>query len=177
MSAEERIGRIVEQSRAAGASKRAIVHGGKTLEYVLRSAVLPPSPWSRRELEEGLGVLLPDDVVALWGTSSGLRLFEDVTHGQWGLIVWGPSEVVPRGRVEVGGREEDFRQGDLVVGEFLGDLDFVVLRCDPKAKDFGSVLIALEMDPREDWPCVGASLSEFIEKFLSSDGAKYWEPT
>ena len=36
-------------------------------------------------------------------------------------------------------------------------------------------LVALPMDPRADWYAVGSSAAEFLERYLASDGEKFWE--
>ncbi len=111
----------------------------------------------------------------LWENVSSLRLFEDVRYGQWGLILWSPEQVVDAHRKHVKGREQDFRPGDVILGEFLGDSDLLVLRCDPEAEDYGSVLIALPIDPRAEWYRVGTSLLGFLMKFVEAQGEKFWE--
>jgi len=127
-------------------------------------------------LETILGATLPDELVELWRQTSGLRLFEDAVYGQWGLVIWSVVEMMTKSPSEVARREVDFGPGDVVIGKFLGDQDRLMIRCEKRKNDFGSVLIELEMDPREEWPVVARSLSGFLEKFLSAWGDKFWEP-
>lgn len=91
--------------------------------------------------------------------------------------MWGPSETLRKHPQELHGRWRDWREGDLFVGQFLGDADRLLVRCNPSAPDFGSVLIALPIDPRRDWPIVGASLVEFLSRYLTVAGDKFWEPS
>ena len=102
------------------------------------------------------------------------RLFEDQEYGQWGLEILDPTQ-----SVEVTGRfhqerQRDSRNGDLVVGRFLGDSDLLIVRCDPSADDFGVALIALPLDPRVEWDVVGESFGVFLEKYVTSGGEKFW---
>jgi hypothetical protein len=103
-----------------------------------------------------------------------LRLFEDVQYGQWGLVILAPKDALDETASMVGERPEDVSAGDLVIGTFLGDLQRLVVRCDPQAADFGRVIVGLPLDPRPDWPVVGENLADFFTKFLSEDGDHFW---
>lgn len=148
---------------------------GVSIPYALHSTLTPAQPYSRETLERALAVKLPDELCTLWTRVSGLRLFEDVRYGQWGLILWSPEHLVDAHRRRIKGREQDFRAGDVILGEFLGDSDLLVLRCDPAACDYGNVMIALPIDPRDEWYTVGASLLDFLIRFVDANGEKFWE--
>jgi hypothetical protein len=60
-----------------------------------------------------------------------------------------------------------------VIGEFLGDLDLLVLA--PGERGDRRVLVALPLDPRADWYGVGASLGDFLVAYADADGDKWWE--
>jgi hypothetical protein len=64
----------------------------------------------------------------------------------------------------------------LIIGEFLGDQEKVLVGCDPESDDFGSVVIVAEIDPRKDWFIPASSVPEFLEHFVSAAGEKFWEP-
>jgi hypothetical protein len=144
---------------------------------VLNNSLAESVPWQRREIEEQLGVTLPEELVSLWESVSSIRLFEDTTHGQRGLLVWSPSEVLRRNPEERRAyRGPEFRDGDLIIGEFRGDLERVLVRCDQESDDFGRVIIVAELDQRNDWCVPAASVLEFLEGFVASYGQKFWEP-
>jgi hypothetical protein len=153
-----------------------IVSDGKHQSFVpLSCTVAAPVTWDRRRIESELNVQLPDELVALWDQAGELRLFEDTIYGQWGLVIYDPSTARKRHRGVTAGRREDFVAGDLVLGEFRGEADFPVIRCDAGQRDFGSVLVSLPMDPRESWYSAARSLSEFLERFVETSGQRYWE--
>ena len=137
--------------------------------------VLLPQPWDKKAFEEALGITLPLAIAHLWDKTSGLRLFEDVTYGQWGLILWSPDRVLTEQEKRIAQTKEDFRPGDLIIGEFLGDCDLLVLRCNATFPDFGNVLIALPLDSREEWYVAANSLESFLNQFLAACGNKFWE--
>lgn len=72
-------------------------------------------------------------------------------------------------------RAREYAAGDLVVGEFLGDSDLLIVRCDPAAADYGKIIVALPLDPRGDWYEVAESLGKFFEKYERAHGARFWE--
>jgi len=151
-------------------------YSGRTSPLPVRCSVGPHEPWNREGLERRLDAAIPPDLALLWDRTSKLRLFEDIRYGQWGLVIWGPAHALRESPLEIVRRKKDFRRGDLVVGEFLGDAELLVVRCDRGADDFGNVTIALEIDPRDEWPIVGKSFIEFLDKYVAAAGDKFWEP-
>jgi hypothetical protein len=144
---------------------------------VLRSEAKAPVTWELSDIENALGVKLPQENELLWSRVSELRLNEDVTYGQWGCILWSPVEVVARHKQASDWRGPDnFRAGDVIIGEFRGDTDLVVLRCDPSKRDYGKIVIALAIDPGGEWPFVASSITDFVLQFLSHTEKKFWEP-
>lgn len=137
--------------------------------------VLPCHHWDKKALEEALGITLPLAIIQLWDKTSQLRLFEDVTYGQWGLIVWSPERVITEQKKRIAQRKEDFRSGDLIIGEFLGDADLLIVRCDAASADFGNIMIALPLDSREEWYIAANTLESFLSQFIAAQGDKFWE--
>jgi hypothetical protein len=117
---------------------------------------------------------LPDDLQELWQKCNGLRLFEDKTYGQSGLIIWSPQKVAEQQKV-LRRNSDEFQDGDLVIGEFLGDSDLLVVRCEQNSNDFGKIIIALAIDHRADWYYLPYLLPEFLQKLVNSQGEKFWE--
>jgi hypothetical protein len=136
----------------------------------------PPVAWNGQSVESALNVRLPQELIDLWKEAAGLKLFVDRNSGQWGMIIWSPEDVVPSNRkCKKWVRAEDLRQGDLIIGNFRGDTDMVLLRCDKSASDYGSVIIIDPLESREDWRIAATSLSLFLQKFFETKGEKYWE--
>jgi len=117
----------------------------------------------------------PSDLREFWREAQTARLFEDREYGQWGIELFEPKqaiEVTNHFRTEY---ERDFVEGDLVVGRFLGDSEMLMIRCDPAAVAFGSVVVTLPLDPRIDWYYVAESFAEFLKRYAKSGGDKFWE--
>ena len=153
-----------------------IEHSDMPMIFSLSCTVSSPVAWNKRKLENELNITIPLDLEKLWNEASSLRLFEDTTYGQWGLIIWSPDQIVEQQKLQAAQkREQDFRRGDLIIGRFLGDLELPILRCDPASNDFGRVIIALEIYHRSEWYTAAESLTVFLRKFLEARGEKFWE--
>jgi hypothetical protein len=131
-------------------------------------------PAGGNEVEDAWsGHELPSDAVDLWAACREARLFEDVDYGQWGLALLAPSASATRTAQEREARPSDLRPDDIVLGEFLGDQELLVLA--PSETGRRKVLIALPLDSRADWFGAAADLGEFFGRYFDSAGDKYWE--
>lgn len=119
------------------------------------------------------GVSVPQDVAALWLECKSARLFEDTDYGQWGLVLLSPLASARRTAEERRSRPEDMREGDVVIGEFLGDQDLLVVA--PSQGTECRVLVALPLDPRAEWYAVATDLESFLERYFDAGGEKFWE--
>lgn len=151
------------------ASPRQAVHKGRKTAFAFACALraAPDRP--------SLSAELPAELEEFWSAFEEARLFEDSDYGQWGLVLLGHGAAQARTDVFQDERSSDTRAGDLVVGEFLGDSDLLLVRCDASSHDFGNVVVAAPLDPRVDWPTVAVSLDEFLSRLAEAEGAKYWE--
>ena len=119
------------------------------------------------------GDQLPPDVLELWRTCREARLFEDAIYGQWGLVLLSPIASAVRTNQERAARPSELRPDDVIVGEFLGDQELVVVA--PSEAGRRRVLIALPLDDRDDWFGAASSLGGFLELYFEAGGNKYWE--
>jgi len=116
---------------------------------------------------------LPEQLVEAWSIAREARLFADTEYGQWGLVLLSPAASAERTETERRSRPDQYYLGDLVIGEFLGDQELVVLA--DGDGDAGRVLIALPLDDRADWDLAAADLGEFLQSYFAHAGDKYWE--
>lgn len=107
--------------------------------------------------------------------SNGAELFKDEIYGQWGLKLYELNELIAATKYYENERKADFLKGDLIIGEFYGDSECLLIRCDPNCRDYGYVYIVLPIDQREDWYVAANSFEEFMEKFYYFQGDKFWE--
>lgn len=145
---------------------------------IYRTNADPPISWDMQIIEKTLSIVLPPDLIQLWEYASRIRLYEDITYGQWGTILWSPLEVIDSQVIKDTRffNEDDFHQGDLLIGEFIGDSDLAILvRCDPNESDFGKIMVPCSLERREEWPTIAETILIFLEKMLAATGIMYWE--
>jgi hypothetical protein len=109
------------------------------------------------------GRRLPGQLIDAWTTARQARLFEDVDYGQWGLVLLSPAASAERTGKELRSRPKDYQPDDLVIGEFLGDQELLVLAGGADRGD--KVLIALPLDDRADWIVAAEDLGQFLEAY------------
>jgi hypothetical protein len=115
------------------------------------------------------GLALPSEVADFWTAARSAELFLDVDYGQWGLRLLAPAKSAGATATATRDRPGEFRSGDVVFGRFVGDQELLVI------ESSGSVLVALPLDNRKDWPMVGESLPDFLARYVAAHGDKYWE--
>lgn len=116
---------------------------------------------------------LPSDALNLWTEASKARLFEDLDFAQWGLVILAPAESAIRTRHEQLARPSEYRRSDVIIGEFLGDQDLLVLA--PSERGPRRVMVALPLDDRSTWFGVAPDLGSFLAKYFANAGRKFWE--
>src|SRR6266567_6050588 len=70
---------------------------------------------------------LPAELVDAWSVSRESHLCEDMDYGQWGLVLLSPAASAERTAEQRAQRARAYRPGDVVIGEFLGDLELLVM--------------------------------------------------
>lgn len=164
------VGRIIESLLTVWSAPKIPVH---TQELGLDLPAKCSAALATRKVESEK--TLPPDVHDFWDEYHSATLFEDVNYGQWGLRILDYETSNQVTRRENRERSFDMRRGDRVIGEFIGDSELVVVRCDNAKSDFGHILISLPTSGREEWYGVGNSLSEFLTEYIANEGRKYWE--
>ena len=116
---------------------------------------------------------LPADFADLWRECRSARLFEDKEYGQWGLVLLDPETSAARTMRERLARQDDVSGDDIVIGEFLGDQELLIVA--PGESGVRRMLVALPLDARTDWYGAGADLVSFLERYIKAGGEKFWE--
>jgi len=118
---------------------------------------------------------VPNDLLEFWKEAREADLFVDKQYGQWGLRIWSPGKSIEKTRQLRSRTSTELVDGDLVIGEFLGDTDLLVIRCDAGAPDFASVVVALGIDARSDWPVPAKNFADFLSAYSRGSGDKFWD--
>jgi hypothetical protein len=139
---------------------------------------LAESGAAAEECDAAAGGHCPDDLTRFWQLARSGKLFEDITSGQCGLEILSPDEAVAATEEYQTNWVKDAAKGDLIVGQFIGDTEQLLVRTDPEATDFGTVVVVAEMiDPRADWDIAAESFGEFLNRYVEARGDKYWTQT
>lgn len=151
-------------------SIRQLVNQVKEHEFFRRFfKVVAPVPWDASAMESRLDVRVPTELSELWGVASSMRLFETAERG---LMIASPDEALVRTQAERWMSPDDIQQGDLLVGEFQGEAQKVIVRCDPSQEDYGHVLIVETPSSRMR---AAPDLHSFLERYVEAQGDKYWQ--
>ena len=158
--------------------------GGKGDLSEVWSGVMPFTYWSDELIEKELELKIPDELRWLWNyySSVAIKIFP---YGISGLYIYSPDQALVRHKYyyvkekELAKTLEDLREGDFIIGEYIGEQQFVLIRCDKASTDFGSILMTQPIDPREEWPIAAPSLTVFLEAYYTAgdmfwDNEKYW---
>jgi len=137
--------------------------------------VVSPGPWYKENVESEFGIVIPYELYTLWNQCSGLFLYEEVTCRQRGLVIFSPFDAVLKTRKYFQERANDTKPGDLIIGEFWGDLRLVLFRCDKDADDYGAIMIVAEKDERTKWYVPERSLDAFLVHYMDARGEDYWD--
>lgn len=136
--------------------------------FRLRSSVGAPA--DPDEFHQGAPI---GELRELWAACRDARLFEDQEYGQWGVALLDPISSKERTTKERLARPREFLSDDVVIGEFIGDQELLVVA--PSESDRRHVLVALPLDVRSMWYAAAESVAEFLDRYFEARGEKYWE--
>ncbi|MDM1020966.1 SMI1/KNR4 family protein [Acinetobacter sp. VNK23] len=117
---------------------------------------------------------LPQSFVDFYALANGAFLFEDVVYGQWGLQLLDVFLILQETNYFMQ-ENKDYAQGDLIIAKFLGDSDFLLLRTDPTKNDYGSMMIVMPLESRNNWNKIELNFYDFIKEYVNNFGQKFWE--
>lgn len=165
---------IIEELKSDWSEPKIAIHVGKPVAVPLVCRFEVPADTTDLPGTSSI-LVLPPELLSFWRCTNGASLFVDETYGQWGLHLWSAHRSAVETKKFAINRAQDFRHGDVVLGEFLGDSDLLLVRCDPGADDYGSIIIALPLDYRADWDRAALSLEAFLRLYAESHGEKFWK--
>lgn len=145
------------------------IHRGEEIPFKLSCTISS----SRNVLCNGFR--LPESLLDYYQLADESTLFEDQEYGQWGLRIFDINDSLNNTKVFKQERSRDFKDGDLIVGEFIGDSDLLLVRCDESCDDFGNVIAVNAIDARNEWSLISSSFDQFFLDYYESQGDKYWE--
>ena len=118
---------------------------------------------------------VPLEVKDFWSDARSAILFLDCEFGQWGLKILTPEDALKTTRQVLRERPQDLTAFDLVIAEFIGDSDLLIINCNTSSVDYGCVLVADPIYERSQWIVAAKDFLEFLNEFMEHSGEKYWE--
>ncbi len=151
---------------------KSAIHRGAEIPFKLRCSFKPGI--EENELSS-LGVSPPHDLKDFLLMSDGAVLFKDDIYGQWGLEIYSLRKMIQMTDCYFKVGAADYLEGDLLVGEFIGDSDKLLIRCNLQSEDYGAVVVVSAIDPRDEWDVVAEDFGHFLNDLMLCQGDKYWE--
>lgn len=151
---------------------RHVIHRGKEVPFTLRCSLNEGRKLPALIMPK---VILPSSLETFYSLSNGAELFKDEEYGQWGLKIYDLNGLNEATESYKNDRKNDFLKGDLIIGEFYGDSEYLLIRCDPDSEDYGFVFVVLPIDQRDEWYIAAHDFEEFIQNFYIYQGDKFWE--
>lgn len=132
------------------------------------------SPVSAEEIERAWRpARAPVEAIELWSVCNTAHFFLDIDFGQWGLRLLGPWGSAAKTRRLAAEQYPRFRPDDVIVGEFIGDGDLLLVA--PSETAHQRILVADEIVSREEWAGVGEDFATFFETYFEARGEKFWD--
>lgn len=163
------IAKILNRVKDEWQTPRRAVHKGVACPFLLQCEFSPEGSSTSM-----LAVQFDRGLHQFWAISKSAALFKDVEYEQWGLEIMAPEEAITLTKEERISRPSDYSAHDLIIGRFKGDSDLLLLS-PSKSSDVADVLVSLPLYGRNDWPIVAHSFEEFLTRYISFQGDKYWE--
>lgn len=117
----------------------------------------------------------PGDLVEMWSAFEESFLFFDSRKTIWGLHLLSHEASANATKAFSQEAYTQFIPGDVIIGEFLGDLDRLLVRCDSKTPDYGHIIAVLPDGLRCEWFQIADSLFDFMSNYEKLEGEKFWE--
>lgn len=119
----------------------------------------------------------PRQLVDLWAACRSAKVFADIDYGQSGLTLLSPVASRERSNQFSSARPEDWVDGDVIFGDFIGDSERLVFGSGEHDGSEPGIFVALEIMGRSEWPRIASAVDEFLRLYESANGEKYWLPS
>ncbi len=136
----------------------------------------PADQTSIRALQKSIGVKLPKAYIEFLLIHDGAVLFSDMQYGQWGIILYGTSQLVKKQQYWQEIYSHTWRENYVVFGESLGDTDILVF--DMNQATIGRQDVAvIDGDAGylpTDWNRISFSFEDWLDHLFVAQGSKFW---
>jgi hypothetical protein len=138
---------------------------------------LPPATQEEIDtIKRQIGVPLPSAYEQFLKDCNGAMLYQDDVYGQWGFHLYGTRELLSKNRERKKPYGEKWPDPFLIFAESLGDADLLVLdisRYMQDRKDCEVVDGESGYGP-DEWKMIAHGFSDWLDRLVVAQGAKYW---
>lgn len=145
---------------------------GQLGTFLLRCSFFPATP---SEVTFNPQITIANDLQRFWKVFDRAELFRDIMYGQWGLDILSPEDAILYTKWEIECRPRDFVITDLIIGQFRGDSDILMVNCNSQANNYGQIMVVTPFDDRHDWVVVADNFTNFLKLYAQYNGDKFWE--
>lgn len=126
------------------------------------------------EFEKKNSIQLPESYKEFLKISNGAILFKDMQYGQWGCKILGLEDLINVTK-QVAEWGYELKPSWLVYATWLGDIDLLIFDLDKYVENERSYIIDGEQGERvNDWCNIKGDFSNWLDRLIVSQGAKYW---
>jgi hypothetical protein len=152
--------------------KYALSKEGQLGEFLLCCSFFPATP---SEVVSDSQLIIPNDLQKFWVSFDHAELFRDITYGQWGLDILSREVALCCTKEQIECRPCDFLITDLIIGQFRGDSDMLMINCNSQVNNYGQITVVTPLDKRHDWVVVANNFTDFLKLYAQYNGDKFWE--
>lgn len=129
-------------------------------------------------VDESIEIKIPKDLILFWRQfSDGALLYYDQKCGQWGFKIYGSTEIVDQQFRWKNMFRDQWPPNLTAIGESIDDAHPLIAIF--KSTDHGGMDYTLyegnPLNPMDYWVRIATSFSEWIDRLITAQGAKYWD--
>jgi len=138
-----------------------------------------PISQSQMDLVDGrIEIQIPKDLILFWSQiSDGALLYYDQKYGQWGYKIYGSKEILDQQSRWKNLFRDRWSPNLTAIGETIDDTHPLIAifgHNDHEEMDY-ALFEGNPLDPIDYWKKMAASFSEWIDRLITAQGAKYWD--
>jgi len=164
------------QQRLDPTSHMEVIHEGGYCWKAHFAFAAPATVEDLEVIKERLWLPLPFAYEQFLLYCNGAVLYHDDISGQWGFRLYGTRDLLMENARCKDLYEEDWSSAYIAIAESLGDADLVVLDTAQPVEEGRDcrVIDGDSDDPPHLWTAAARSFSDWLDRLVVAQGAKYW---
>lgn len=121
---------------------------------------------------------IPNDLIEFWAEiSNGCLLYYDLKYGQWGYKIYNALELQNKQLRWMNLFSDQWNSKLLAIGEIIDEDHPIIVREETDRTQTEEYILVEgnPLDPIEYWPIMASTIQEWIDRLITTQGAKYWD--